>query len=208
MFKAREITIMIAVAIVLAFVVSLLRSTELFLTTLLTLLIVILINGAAKKVSAFFLDCEIEIKLWEMKRYWYKKSHYFNKALPAGVIMPILIIVISYGYVYWLASLVFEVKQRVYRAAKRWGLYKFSEVTEYHTGWIAAWGVIANLIFAIIGYLVGYPEFARFSIYFAFFNLIPFSDLDGNKIFFGSMVLWSFLAAVTLIALGYAFLLI
>ena len=46
------------------------------------------------------------------------------------------------------------------------------------------------------------------NFWFAFFNMLPISELDGNKIFFGSIVFWSFLAILTLIGLGYAFLLI
>ncbi|MBL7059296.1 hypothetical protein ISS08_02490, partial [Candidatus Pacearchaeota archaeon] len=101
-----------------------------------------------------------------------------------------------------------DVKAKVYRAAKRHGLYSFSEMTEYHLGLIAASGIFINLILAIIGYVIGFPLFAKLNIYYALFNMIPISDLDGNKIFFGSLVLWSFLAALTLIGLGYALFLI
>jgi len=155
-------------------------------------------------VSAFYLESEIEIKLWEMKRWGYKKHHQFKKTVPVGVIFPILLTVLTYGFTTWFATLTFDVKKKIYKAARRWGLYTFSEITEYHTGLIAAWGILANLLFAIIGYLIGLPEFARLNIYVAVFGLIPFSDLDGNKIFFGSLVLWSFLATISLIALGYA----
>ena len=81
-------------------------------------------------------------------------------------------------------------------------------MTEYHIGVIAGWGILANLFFALIGYLIGFTEFARLNIYFAFFNIIPLSNLDGNKIFFGSFIFWSFLAILTIIGLGYAFFLI
>jgi hypothetical protein len=38
--------------------------------------------------------------------------------------------------------------------------------------------------------------------------MLPIADLDGNKIFFGSIVIWSFLAVLVLIGLGYIFLLV
>jgi len=66
---------------------------------------------------------------------------------------------------------------------------------------IAAVGVFANIFFAIIGYLINQPEFAKLNIYFAFFNLIPLSELDGNKIFFGSLILWVLLIIITLVGL-------
>lgn len=208
MINAKEFSFIIAVSIVLAFTISLVTSITVFLYTLLSIFLVLMINVIAKKVAAFFLETEIEVKLWEMKRWGYKTRQHFRTPVPMGVIMPIIVTIISYGYLNWFATLVFDVKQKVYRAARRWGMYTFSEVTEYHIGIIAAWGVVANLLFALIGYLIGFPEFARLNIYVAFFNLIPFSDLDGNKIFFGSIVLWAFLAAVALIALGYAIFLI
>ncbi len=208
MINAKEFSFIIAVSIVLAFTISLVTSITVFLYTLLSIFLVLMINVIAKKVAAFFLETEIEVKLWEMKRWGYKTRQHFRTPVPMGVIMPIIVTIISYGYLNWFATLVFDVKQKVYRATRRWGMYTFSEVTEYHIGIIAAWGVVANLLFALIGYLIGFPEFARLNIYVAFFNLIPFSDLDGNKIFFGSIVLWAFLAAVALIALGYAIFLI
>ena len=100
-----------------------------------------------------------------------------------------------------MASLVFEVKPKSYRAAKRHGLYTFSEMTEEHMGYIAAAGIFATLVFAVIGYLLGFTEFSKLSIYYALFNMFPISSLDGNKIFFGNIVLWSFLASLVVIGL-------
>jgi len=100
-----------------------------------------------------------------------------------------------------MASLIFEVKPKVYRAAKRYGLYKFSEMTEYHIGLIAASGIAVNILLGIIGYLINFPLFAKLNIYYALFNLIPISELDGNKIFFGSFVLWCFLASIVLLGM-------
>ena len=110
-----------------------------------------------------------------------------------------------------MASLVFDVKAKAYHAAKRHGIYSFSEMTEEHIGKIAAAGIFVNLLLAFIFYFVGGDFgilFAKLNIWFVFFNMIPLSDLDGNKIFFGNLVLWSFLAIVTLIGLGYTFLLV
>ena len=61
-------------------------------------------------------------------------------------------------------------------------------------------------MFAVIGYLVGFSDFAKISLYYAFFNMLPLSDLDGNKLFFGSLVTWVFLAALVLIGLAGAIL--
>ncbi|MFA4953236.1 MAG: hypothetical protein WC584_03365 [Candidatus Pacearchaeota archaeon] len=208
MLNRKEIGIIILVTLVLAFTLSVLNLPKLFLFSLLFVFLVISINIIAKKLTAFYLDSEIEIKLWEFQRYGFKPDYHFKKPVPAGVLAPIILAGITLGYFKWLASLVFDVKAKTYRATKRHGLYAFSEMTEFHIGLIAASGIFANLIFAVIGYLINFPEFSRINIYYAFFNMIPLSELDGNKIFFGSIILWSFLAALTLVGLALAFLVV
>jgi Zn-dependent protease len=135
-------------------------------------------------------------------------SHKFKNPIQIGLILPLITSIITFGNLVWLTSTTFDVKPKSYRAAKRFGLYSFSEVTENHIGLIAFWGILFNLILAVIAYILNFPEFARLSIYYAAFNLLPLSELDGNKLFFGNMVLWCITTIVTLIALAYAILLI
>lgn len=204
MLDKKEIISILMISLILAFVISLMESLKIFLYTLLAVFLVIMINITAKKVMSFYLDSEIEIKIWEIKRYGFKSHREFKKPFLAGAFFPIITTAFSFGYINWLACLVFDVKAKIHRAAKRYGLYTFSEMTEYHIGLIAAAGIFANLFFAVVGYLLNFQNFSELNIYFAFYNMIPLSDLDGNKIIFGSFVLWSFLAAITLIGLFYA----
>lgn len=209
MLNRKEISVIIISVIVLAFVLTLMNlNLKNYGIVALAILLVLLINVFAKKVMSYYVESEIEIKLWEVKRYGFRTSQYFKKAIPAGVIIPLLTTIISAGYITWISPLAFDVKAKIHRAAKRHGLYSFSEMTEYHIGVIAAAGIFANLVFAIIGYLIGFPTFSKLNIYFALWNMIPLSELDGNKIFFGSIILWTFLATLTLIALGYAIFLV
>lgn len=208
MLNSREISSLVIIIFILAITISFLRSIGVFLYVLLAVFLTIVINIFAKKIMSFYFDSQIEVKLWEIKRYGFHPGSYFKKAFPAGIFFPIIISAISFGNLFWMASLVFDVKPKIYRAAKRHGLYSYSEMTEEHIGLIAAAGVFANIVFAVIGYLMGFSEFARLNIYFAFFNILPLADLDGNKIFFGSLILWSFLAALILIGIGYALFLV
>ena len=210
MITKKEITAILIATVVLAFSINLISSLSSFLYTLLAVFILILANLIAKKITSFHLDSEIETSLWEIKQWGVKAHHRLKKPFPLGAFLPILskLILFPINSFVWMASLVFDVKAKTYRAAKRHGLYKFSEMTEDHIGYIAAAGIGANLVLAIIGYLIGYPLFAKLNIYYAFFNMIPISNLDGNKIFFGNLVLWVFLAVITLIGLGYALFLI
>lgn len=208
MINKKESIIIILITIIIAVSLSFLKTFDYFLYMLIPVLLVILINVFAKKFIAYYLDSEVEIDVWKVKRYGFRPESHFKKAFPTGAVFPLIFSLLTLGNVVWMASLVFDVKPKVYRAAKRHGLYKFSEMTEDHIGLIASAGIVANIVFAALGYLFGFESFAMLNISFAFFNILPFSDLDGNKIFFGNIVIWSLLAAITLIGLGAALLLV
>jgi len=207
MFNTKEIILIIVTSLILAFTLSVTTlSTDLtvFLYLLLSIFIIIIINSIAKKFAAHFYESEMEIKLWEISRYGFKPHKKFKKNFPAGLALPIIITALSFGYLFWLSSLVFDVKAKTYRTAKRHGLYLFSEMTEDHIGYIAATGIFVNLFAAILGYFLDLPSamnFVSLNIFYAFFNMLPISDLDGNKIFFGNIVLWAFMATLTLIGI-------
>ena len=202
MFNKKEIGLVVITTLILAFTISL-RNLGLFLWTILAVFIAIMINIISKKIISYKLDTEIEIDLLELQKFGVRPHQHFKKPAPIGLILPFIVMIISAGYFTWMGSLIFNVKSKIHRTAKRFGLYKFSEITEHHTGLIATSGVIANLIFALIGYIIGFSIFAKVSIYLAFFNMIPISNMDGNKIYFGNILIWSVLAAITLIALAY-----
>lgn len=201
MINKREIIIISLVILILSFTLSLLESWDAFLTFLLSVSIIFTANIFIKKILAYYLDSEIEMKLWEMKQFGFTPGQKFKRPFPAGIFFPIIskILFLPFKSFIWMASLVFDIKPKVYKAAKRHGLYSFSEMTEAQVGVIAAAGISINLILAIAGYFLGFHTFAQLNIYFAFFNMLPISNLDGNKIFFGNLVLWSFLASLTLI---------
>ena len=204
MLSKKEILLILIISVILAFSISLIETWNIFLYSLLAVFLAIIINVFAKKIMAYYLDSEVEIKLWEIERYGFKPGNTFKRPFPAGAFLPLIskIFFFSLGSFVWMASFVFDVKSKIYRAVKRHGLYSFSEMTEAHIGRIAASGIIANLFFALIGYLIGFDEFARINLYYAFFNMLPISDLDGNKIFFGSLLGWAVLASIILIALA------
>jgi Zn-dependent protease len=203
MLNKKELIAVLSVTLVLGIIFSLIETWEIFAITTSLIFAVILINNLAKKVVGFYLDTEVEISNWEWQRWGYKKHHHFRKSIPAGILFPLVIKFLSVGIINWMACLTFEVKGKVYRVAKRHGIYSFSEITEKEIGWIASGGIWANIFFAIIGYLIGgyvFLEFAKLNIFYAFFNLFPISDLDGSKIFFGNKINWSFLAIIVSMA--------
>ncbi len=210
MINKREVLIISLIIVIIT--LSLNLSLSIFeewktvLYTLLAVSVVILANIFIKKFIAYHLDSEIEMRVWEIGKYGFTKDKHSKKPFPLGAFLPIIskIIFFPFKSFVWMASLVFDVKPRIYRGAKRFGLYTFSEITEYHLGLIAASGIVINLILSIIGYFLGFPLFARLNIYYAFFNILPLSEFDGNKIFFGNLIMWAFLASLILIGMLFA----
>jgi hypothetical protein len=210
MLNKKEIAFIIASSIVLAFGITLLKDITLFLTALLGVFIVLIINIFAKKIAGFYFDSRVEARLWEFKRYGFRAHDKLKTPFPAGLLIPLIskIILFPLNGFLWMASMTFDVNAKKYKAARRHGIYSFSEITEDQIGAIAAAGIFTNLLFSVLFYMVGFAFFAKLNIWFVFFNLIPISDLDGNKIFFGNRILWVLLAIISLIALGYTFFLI
>ena len=210
MLNRSETASIIIVTIILGFVLALQDwkiSLSTFLYATLMIFIIIVLNILVKKYVAFRLDSNIETGVWKWQRYWVHESAYFKNPIPMGAVLPFILGLFSAGSFAWLASLEFEVSPSLSRVSKRHGLYRFSEMTEWHIALIAGTGVIANLLLALIcyifgGHLGGFLELGALSVYYAAFNLLPISNLDGSKIFFGSLVLWVTLAIITAIGVG------
>ncbi|MBI2449125.1 hypothetical protein HYV49_02405 [Candidatus Pacearchaeota archaeon] len=163
--------------------------------------IVIAVNIAAKELVAYFLDAGLSINFWYFQRYGFRRHEQLKKPFPVGLIAPIATALVTFGYFVWMAILQYDVYALKSRVSKRFGPYKFSEMTDFHVGLIGAFGIIANLLIAFIAYIIGFEELALISLYYSFFNLIPISNLDGTKIFFGNMILWFVLAILTIISI-------
>lgn len=209
MKKQNEFLHLAIVIIVLAFAVSLAKlSIQTFLFSILFFIIIFLVYISAKKLVAFNLQTDVETQVWRFQRYGLKEKQYFKYPIPIGIILPFLVSVLSLGSFYWLAATQSEITARKSRVVKKHDFYSFSELTEFDIGLIPAAGIFACLILAFIAYFLNQGELGKLAIFFACFNLIPLGNLDGTKIFFGSLVLWFVLAVLSLIALGYALLLI
>lgn len=210
MFKLKELAHIFIVILLFAFIISFLEGINAYLIALLLAAIILFVNILSKKLLAFFLELEIEQKIWHFQRWGlYERSH-FKKPIPIGIILPFLLSWISYpiGFIKMLTFLQFEPKPTSARKAKRHGLYRFSEMTEWHIAAIAGIGIFANLVLAIIAYIAGFPDLARYSIYFSVWNMLPIGQLDGTKILFGSKILWVILTILSLIGLFFAFFLV
>ncbi len=171
--------------------------------------IIVLVSIFAKKIMAYLLDSDVEHEIWKVSRWGWKPHQYLKKEIPGGVIFPLFFSLISLGAIKFSALLTYETRALKRRAAKRWGFYSFTEITESHNALIGAAGIAAVLILTIITYFLpaNFEYLAKISAYYAFCNMLPISKLDGAQIFFGSKVLWTTLATIALIFFIYALIL-
>jgi hypothetical protein len=73
-------------------------------------------------------------------------------------------------------------------------------------GLIAMWGIITNIVLAIIGYAAGQELFAKIAIYYSVWSILPISSLDGTKILFAGRALWLTMAIISVMLISVMFL--
>lgn len=121
-----------------------------------------------------------------------------------GLILPFFISIISLGIIkpFWLLQFNSEnlMKKRIQRARGE-GYYRRTEINETDLAFTSAWGFWALILLAIIGFFLKQPELTKYSIYYGIWNLIPLGNLDGIKLFFGSIINWVLLVIVYVISL-------
>jgi hypothetical protein len=207
----KEIYHIILAIIILTIVIGF----ESFLTTDLSTLglpllfaaLIILANVGGKKITGRNLDCNVENETWMWGRYGLKPNWHLKKEIPLGVIVPLFFTAISLGLIKFMTFLTYEASPMKRRAARRFGARSFTEITDWHNALIGAGGIVAVLLLSAISYFIpfldGLPKYAAF---YAFWNLIPFSKLDGTQILFGSKPLWTALAVITIIFVAGSFL--
>jgi len=201
MIKKQEIWNLLLAVVILTILISF-SDFSLFSIAFLFAVIIIFSNLLAKKLAAYFYETDITTRIWHFQRFGFSESMHFKKPIPMGFILPLVLAFLSVGFVKWLAITEFDAEPTSGRSSKRHGFWSFSELTEFHLGIIAAAGIVANLIIAVLAYIFNLQLLARFSIYYACFNMLPLGQLDGNKIFFGSLILWLSLAIICSIFLG------
>ena len=173
--------------------------------------VVIAINLISKKLAAARLDADVAHELWTVERYGWKPGYHLDKPIFAGIIVPLFVAVVTLGSIKFMTLLTYETRALKRRAANRFGPYSFTEMTDFHNALVGASGIVGCLLVTFVTYwLPGsfWVILGRMATFYAFFNLIPLSKLDGSQIFFGSRPWWAVLVVITLIFMMYAMLLV
>lgn len=197
----QEIGTVLLATIILALAVSF-KNTEIFYAAALSFLIIISANVLVKKMVGFHFETAVKTKFWTWHQFGLRQDMHFKTPVPMAW-LPLLLALFTKGSFLWLAILEFDIKAKAERVSRRHGLYRFTEVTEWHMALIATWGLVANLILAIAGYILGFELFAKLSIYFMAWSIIPIARFDGARIFYASRALWATIFVITAIVLGW-----
>ncbi len=174
-------------------------------------IITIFVAVISKKIVANYYDATVEHEIWMWERYGFKPHYRIKPAVPGGIIFPIFFSVMSLGFIKIMAFLTYEARGLKSRAARAHGLYSFVEMTDWHHALIGAGGIAGLLLLSVIAYFIpisGFETLSKIAVYYAFWNMIPFSKFDGAQIFFGSRPLYIFVGIITLIFTLYALFLI
>ena len=184
-----------ALALAVAF-----KDTSIFYVALISFLTIIGVNVLVKKIVGYNLETAVKTKFLSWSQYGLRTDMHFKKPIPM-LWLPLILVLFTKGFFLWLGILEFDIVAKTERVSRRHGLYRFTEVTEWHMALITTWALAANLLFAIAGYIIGFEFFAKFSIYFIAWSTIPIAGLDGSKIFYASRPLWIVVFTIAMLLL-------
>lgn len=156
------------------------------------------VNGLSKKIAARALDADVEHDIWYASRYGLKPGWHLKQQAPLGVIVPLFVSAFSLGVAKCMTLLTYQTSALKRRAAKRFGYYSFTEMTDWHNALVGAAGIMGILLLAIVSYSFALDTLPSLAIYYAFWNMIPWSKLDGSQILMGSRVLYTALGLIVL----------
>lgn len=203
-FTIKELVWLAIAILIMGFIISFSLTPTYSPKILLFSAIIVLTAVITKKLAGYNFNIEVEHKVLGFQRWGYYKRSHFNKPVPIGIILPFFLSIISLGIIkpFWLLQFDAEnlYKKRIQRARGE-SQYRRTEINESDLGFTAAWGLWSLIFLAIIGYFLKQPELTKYAVYYGAWNLVPLSNLDGIKIFFGSLFNWVLLLIVYIIAL-------
>ena len=202
-FDKKEIAWIVITIIIFTFII-LFPLVELNPLLLIIPAIIILTTTITKKFAAEHYNLKIKYNIWQFQRYWFTTKSYFKKPIPMGLIMPFFLAFFSIGLIKAFTFLQFDYENLPRRRMlKKSGRIRRIEINETDPAFTAAWGFYSLLVLTAISIiltmltdLLVFADLAKYSLYYGAWNLIPISNLDGTKLFFGNLFNWIVLAII------------
>lgn len=160
----------------------------------------ILFRELIVKLFASRHECRSEYEIWNVKQVWFNTRLKFG--FPFGVLFSLILAIASKGNFFFTAIGSHKIIENKTARVGR----KFQSLQYYEEAQIASMGILASLFVSIIAMIVGeifdinISGFVIINFYLALFNMLPFSDLDGAKIFFGSIFMYTYLLVFIVVA--------
>lgn len=152
-------------------------------------IIVLLICQISHKLVALRNDTLSRYSFWSIQRYWFRAKSKFKNPIKIGIFIPILLAIISNGFIKFAAVGTSELKEIKHRRIGK----TFKHLTEYQTAVIHLAGPITLLLLAtLLSPIQALSKLVLISYNVAIFSMLPLSNLDGAKVFFGSIPLYIF----------------
>ena len=146
----------------------------------------VLFNALGYKLTARYFGAEAEIKVWHEHKF---KERFSFKKIPEYIIspvLPILMTLFSNGKIFFTPVSTFHIKD--YNVYAR----KFPKLTHFNHGLIAVGGLFFNFVLMMFFKLLTLDKGVLIGAWFIGWNLLPFSELPGARIFFASRVMYIF----------------
>jgi Zn-dependent protease len=147
--------------------------------------LIVLASVFAKKLAGYFVEVDVRTEVWDFRRYGLKESQKFKNPLPIGMILPIILLMFSYGTLKWPAITQTEFKAKITKQIKKRKPWSHVDVRELDIALICFAGIFSSIFIALVSFAFS-KELALISLLYAFFNILPLGKLDGIKLFFSS----------------------
>lgn len=201
MFTAKEVAWLIIVIIIFEFIIIFPLQKDFNPIIVVVPPLIILFNVIPKKFVGKILNIKVEHKIWEFQRWGLYRRSALKKPIPMGLFLPFVLSIFSLGLIRMFTLLQFEAANiREKRILKQLGFKRKPEINDFDLGFTAASGFYSLLILAAIGFLAGFHDLAKFTVYYSIWNLIPFGRLDGTKLFYGTVLNWGIIFILNIIA--------
>jgi|SRR3989344_4111251 len=146
-------------------------------------------------------DATAEYEIWTIKQVWFGGHGRLKRGIPLGMFIALLLSITSKGKAFFTAIGVHKIKEDLIARAGRKRVY----IRDWEISQIGLWSIWANIFLVIVGtalknYGINIGNFIEINMFIALFNMLPFGDLDGAKIFFGNLFLYIFNLAFLIIA--------
>lgn len=184
-----------------------------FLRVSIGAVLVVLVHYFGHKWAARRYGTDVKHKIWSVRRYGLAKRAHFPikidflnvtvipiNSFPLGSVLAVIISFLSNGAFFFIPVEAIDIGAGEKKRLGRWRL----KVLEREQARIAFAGPAANMLFAFVLTLFNksgmFNQIILISCLYALYHMIPWSQLDGAKIFFGSIYLYVFGAAFLLLS--------